>query len=87
MVSALSSSSLGSLDEISRVLARHLLRCLRVPNANNFSGRHDVKKAKIFLARILVEVDVTNRPDFDERQAADYFSSVFRYRAMTGSLR
>jgi hypothetical protein len=36
-----------------------------------------VKKAKFFLARILVEVDVTNRPDFDERQAADYFSSVF----------
>lgn len=32
---------------------------------------------KFFLARILVEVDVTNRPDFDERQAADYFSSVF----------
>ena len=53
------------------------LRCLRIPNANNFSGRHDVKKAKFFLARILVEVDVTNRPDFDEPQAADYFSSVF----------
>jgi hypothetical protein len=34
-------------------------------------------KAKFFLARILVAVDVTNRPDFDERQAADYFSSVF----------
>ena len=36
-----------------------------------------MKKTKFFLARILVEVDVTNRPDFDERQAADYFSSVF----------
>ena len=36
-----------------------------------------MKKPKFFLARILVEVDVTNRPDFDERQAADYFSSVF----------
>lgn len=36
-----------------------------------------MKKAKFFLARILVEVDVTNRPDFDERQAAGYFSSVF----------
>jgi hypothetical protein len=36
-----------------------------------------VRKAKFFLARILVEVDVTNRPDFDERQAVDYFSSVF----------
>ena len=36
-----------------------------------------MKKAKFFLARILVEVDLTNRPDFDERQAADYFSSVF----------
>jgi hypothetical protein len=32
---------------------------------------------KFFLARTLIEVDVTNRPDFDERQAADYFSSVF----------
>ena len=39
--------------------------------------RYDVTKAKFFLARILVAVDVTNRPDFDERQAADYFSSVF----------
>ena len=36
-----------------------------------------MKKAKLFLARILVAVDVTNRPDFNERQAADYFSSVF----------
>jgi hypothetical protein len=36
-----------------------------------------VRKPKFFLARILVAVDVTNRPDFDERQAADYFSSVF----------
>ena len=34
-------------------------------------------RPKFFLARILVAVDVTNRPDFDERQAADYFSSVF----------
>lgn len=34
-------------------------------------------KPKFFLARILVAVDVTNRPDFDERQAADYFSSKF----------
>ncbi len=39
--------------------------------------RYDLTKAKFFLARILVAVDVTNRPDFDERQAADYFSSVF----------
>jgi hypothetical protein len=47
-----------------------------------------VKKAKFFLARILVEVDVTNRLGFEERQATDYFSSVFfRYVAMTGSLR
>lgn len=38
--------------------------------------RYDVTKAKVFLARILVAVDVTNRPDFDERQAVDYFSSV-----------
>ena len=36
-----------------------------------------MKKTKFFLARILVEVDVTNRPDLDELQAADYFSSVF----------
>ena len=36
-----------------------------------------MKKAKFFLASILVEVDVTNRPDFDERPAADYFSKVF----------
>ena len=36
-----------------------------------------MKKAKFFLARILVEVVVTNRPDFDERQAVDYFSSMF----------
>jgi hypothetical protein len=42
---------------------------------NQFQRRYDVKK--FFLARILVEVDVTNRPDFDERQAADYFSSMF----------
>ena len=36
-----------------------------------------MRKPKFFLARILVAVDVTNRPDFDERQAAEYFSSVF----------
>jgi hypothetical protein len=36
-----------------------------------------VSKVKFFLARILVAVDVTNRPDFEEREAADYFSSVF----------
>ena len=71
------SSSNESLDGISRVLTRRLLRRLRIPNANDFRGRYDVQKAKFFLARILVEVDVTNRPDFDERQAADYFSSVF----------
>lgn len=41
-----------------------------------------MKKTKLFLARILVEVDVTNRPDFDELQAADYFSSVF---SLTGN--
>jgi hypothetical protein len=34
-------------------------------------------QTKFFLARFLVEVDVTDRPDFDEPQAADYFSSVF----------
>jgi len=45
-----------------------------------------MKKTKFFLARILVEVDVINRPDFDELQAADYFSSVFSL-AMTGSVR
>lgn len=50
--------------------------------SNNFSGRYDEKKTKFFLARILVEVDVTNRPDFDELQAADYFSSVF---SLTGN--
>lgn len=43
-----------------------------------------MKKTKFFLARILVEVDVTNRPDFDELQAADYFSSVF---SLTGNNR
>jgi hypothetical protein len=41
-----------------------------------------VKKTKFFLARILVEGDVTNRPDFDELQGADCFLWVF---SLTGN--
>lgn len=39
-------------------------------------------ETRFFLARFLVEVDVTDRPDFDDRQAASYFSSVF---SLTGN--
>jgi hypothetical protein len=41
-------------------------------------------ETKFFLARFLVEVDVTDRPNFDDRQAAEYFSSVF---SLTGNYR
>lgn len=41
-------------------------------------------ETKFFLARFLVEVDVTNIPNFNDRQAADYFSSVF---SLTGNYR
>lgn len=37
-----------------------------------------MKKTKFFLAQFLIEVDVTERPDFDDIQASDYFSSVFQ---------
>ncbi len=37
----------------------------------------DLVKTKFFLAQFLVEVDVTDRPDFDDLQATDYFSSAF----------
>jgi hypothetical protein len=39
-------------------------------------------KTRFFLAQFLVEVDVTDRPDFDDLQAADYFSSAF---SLTGN--
>lgn len=37
-----------------------------------------MRKTRYFLAQVLIEIDVGDRPDFDESQATQYFNSTLK---------